>query len=102
LLSERHDVVDVGSGSEAVASLAALEPDLLLTDIGLPGMQVGELVAAVRARFPRVHVIYMSGRGRHDAQVVAALNVPDARFVAKPIDIDALFAMIEEVLAKRS
>jgi hypothetical protein len=44
----------------------------------------------------------MSGRGRHDAQVVAALNVPGARFVAKPIDIDALFAMIEEVLAKRS
>jgi CheY-like chemotaxis protein len=54
----------VRSSSGALEALAELEnevPDLLLSDLNMPGMSGFELLSVVRGRFPKMQLIAMSG-----------------------------------------
>jgi PAS domain S-box-containing protein len=78
---ERLDcfVSGVGSGEQALEMLSrGLTFDLLLTDLGLPGMTGEELAAEVRAKFPSLPVVIASGYGRSTAQTEGV------HFIGKP------------------
>jgi CheY-like chemotaxis protein len=72
-------VAAVGSGEQALDLLSKGGAfDLLLTDLGLPGMSGEELAVEVRRRFPHLPVIIASGYGSSGGQ-------PDGvQFIAKP------------------
>ncbi|MBS0546276.1 MAG: response regulator [Proteobacteria bacterium] len=78
---ERLDclVSGVGSGEQALELLGrGATYDLLLTDLGLPGMSGEQLAAEVRRRHPGLPVIIASGYGRTG-------NEPDGvHFIGKP------------------
>lgn len=77
-------VSGVGSGEQALELLARGGSfDLLLTDLGLPGMSGEELAAEVRRQFPRLPVVIASGYGRSGAQG-AAMQADGVQFVSKP------------------
>jgi PAS domain S-box-containing protein len=62
-------VSGVGSGEQALELLQqGTAFDLLLTDLGLPGMSGEQLAAEVRRRFPHLPVIIASGYGRSGVQ----------------------------------
>lgn len=62
-------VAGVGTGEQALELLARGGSfDLLLTDLGLPGMSGEELAARVRRQFPRLPVVIASGYGRSGVQ----------------------------------
>jgi signal transduction histidine kinase/DNA-binding response OmpR family regulator len=92
---ERLDcfVAGVGSGEEALELLGRDEGfDLLLTDLGLPGMSGEELARAVRQRFPDLPVIIASGYGSTGGQ-------PDGmRFIGKPYSSVDLQQALEQTL----
>jgi signal transduction histidine kinase/CheY-like chemotaxis protein len=78
---ERLDcfVAAVGSGEEALRLLSNGNAfDLLLTDLGLPGMSGEELAAEVRRRHPRLAVVIASGYGP------TASQVEGVHFISKP------------------
>ena len=78
---ERLDcfVSGVGSGEQALEMLSrGAAFDLLLTDLGLPGMSGEELAAEVRTRFPGLPVVIASGYGRSSSQVEGV------HFISKP------------------
>lgn len=78
---ERLDcfVSGVGSGEQALEMLSrGTAFDLLLTDLGLPGMSGEELAAEVRARFPGLPVVIASGYGRPPSQTKGV------NFISKP------------------
>src|SRR5690606_15965738 len=58
-----YTVLEAGGGEEALRIAEALgRPiDLLLTDLVMPGMGGRELAAALRARLPRLRVLYITG-----------------------------------------
>ncbi|QEE43226.1 response regulator (plasmid) [Rhizobium sp. WL3] len=57
-----HEVMEVYSGKEALTLLDGGEAfDLMITDYSMPGMTGGELVKAVRARFPTMPIVMASG-----------------------------------------
>ncbi len=58
-----HEVIDASQGEEALGILqgAAPPPDLLLTDIVMPGMNGIMLAAQAHHFVPGLHVIFMSG-----------------------------------------
>ncbi|MCA0304532.1 MAG: response regulator [Proteobacteria bacterium] len=72
-------VAAAGSGEQALELLAQGDGfDLLVTDLGLPGMSGDELAAEVRRRFPRLPVVIASGYGRTGGE-------PDGvPFISKP------------------
>jgi len=72
-------VAGVGSAEQALELLARdVSFDLLLTDLGLPGMSGEELAAEVHRRFPKLPVVIASGYGRPNAQV------DGHQFITKP------------------
>jgi PAS domain S-box-containing protein len=90
------------SAENALAALALLERregglDLLLTDVVMPDMNGKELAARVRARFPAVKVLFMSG---HDPAVVASHGVLDegGPLIGKPFSMNELTTRVRSVL----
>ncbi len=68
--------------------------DLLLTDVVMPGMSGPELVKVVKARWPEVRVLYMSGYADDEIEDLDR----DAGFLQKPFTPSELTAKIAEVL----
>ncbi len=72
-------VAGVGSGEAALDLLARGEGfDLLLTDVGLPGMSGEELAAKVRENYPSLPVVIASGYGR------SGMQAERMQFISKP------------------
>lgn len=70
LLREGFDVEMAASGADALvqfeAALAQARPfDAVMTDLGMPGMDGGELAARLRERHPGIPIILLTGWGAH-------------------------------------
>jgi two-component system, chemotaxis family, CheB/CheR fusion protein len=87
-------------GEEALGIVQREEIDLLLSDIGMPGMDGHQLIRAVRAmpRYAALPAIAMSGYGRPD-DVRAALASGFTRHMTKPVAIDRLLQTIGRIRA---
>jgi DNA-binding NarL/FixJ family response regulator len=55
-------VAEAASGESALAQLAAANAELVLLDVGLPGIDGFEVAAAIRARLPHIRVVLTSSR----------------------------------------
>ena len=73
LIARAHDVVVSKDGSDAVAMLEASEPDAILLDLMLPGIDGFELCRELRER-SSVGIIVLSAR-RAETDKVRALNL---------------------------
>ncbi len=83
MLDGRYEIIaGVGSSEEAIALIAALKPDIVLTDIELPGENGIEATRRIRRTWPHIAVIVMSN---HAVEVYrqAALNAGAVGFVDK-------------------
>jgi CheY-like chemotaxis protein len=97
-----YDVIAAGSGREALSLAQAhgAPPQLLLTDVVMPGMSGRELAGAVRERWPSVPVIYMSGY-TDDAIDRHGVLDPGSEFIQKPVTPDVLADRLRAVLEGR-
>jgi len=90
-------VAAVGSGEQALEILGkGGDFDLLLTDLGLPGMTGEQLAAEAQRRFPNLPVIIASGYGKSNAEPGGL------RFIGKPYSSLDLQQALEEVARKAS
>lgn len=62
-----HSVRSAEDGFSALAQIRHQTPDILLSDLNMPGMSGFELLSVVRRRFPEMGVIAMSGAFSGDA-----------------------------------
>ena len=69
-------------GDEALALMSKRNPDLVATDLVMPGRNGLELVAAVKADFPLVPVVLMTGKGSEDI-ALRALKAGAVGYVPK-------------------
>lgn len=99
---EGATVVTAGSGPEALERLDAQGFDLMLSDIGMPGMDGHQLMEAVRARphFADLPGIALTGYGSAD-DVKRASEAGFDGHLGKPVSFEALVAKVREVLAAR-
>lgn len=101
LASEPLQVHVAGSGEQAIQLAAGLaEPvDLVLADVVMPGLSRQPLVDALRARWPAVRIVFMSGY--YDEQSLEFLRgVPLENRLNKPFSKRELVQRVHEALAR--
>ncbi len=92
-----HSGFDVRTAQDGFAALAAIRaeiPDILLSDLYMPGMSGFELLSVVRRRFPAIPVIAMSST--YSGPGVPAGVAADA-FYEKATDLNALLGIVNEI-----
>jgi LmbE family N-acetylglucosaminyl deacetylase/CheY-like chemotaxis protein len=94
------EVITLGDASQAAAAVARFDPDVVLTDIEMPGMTGLELVALLRARDATVKVVVMTAHGSVD-YAVAALRQRVDEFLLKPVEAARLVEVVQRLGAQR-
>ncbi len=93
-LSERLEMRDVGSavaydGESALQMVKDDEPDVMILDLKMPGIDGVEVLRRVKETNPHVEVIILTGHGSdEDCKTCMALGA--FAYLQKPVDIDAL------------
>ena len=88
--------------ADGAAALAATSrPDLILTDLRMPGIDGQQLLEAARDRDPDCPVVLISGHGDL-AQAVQAMRAGAEDFLEKPYDGMHLLTVIERGLRNRA
>jgi two-component system KDP operon response regulator KdpE len=98
LIARAHDVVVSKDGIDAVAMVEAHNPDAVLLDLMLPGVDGFELCRELRQRSP-VGIIVLSAR-RAETDKVRALNLGADDYMTKPFGIEELLARINATLRR--
>jgi two-component system KDP operon response regulator KdpE len=98
LSSRGYGVVTAGNGETALDMIASTAPDVVLLDLGLPGIDGVEVVRRLRG-WSKVPVIVVSVReGQTDK--VAALDAGADDYLTKPFGMDELLARIRATLRR--
>lgn len=84
------------SGPEALRMMAASPPDIVVSDMRMPGMDGADLLQAVKLRFPRVVRIILSGETGARGFIRAAACAHQV--LSKPCDLQELQRLVDEGL----
>ncbi len=95
LSARGYDVLRAPSGEAALARAAEEDLDLMLLDLGLPGIEGAEVIERLRA-WSEVPVIVISVRDSQEEKV-AALDAGADDFVTKPFGMGELLARMRAV-----
>ena len=91
------DLVDVPSGEEAIVEVVGTGIDLLIADIGLPGLSGIELFEKLKNTYPEMQVILITGLDDEDVhQQIAAIGA-DA-FFFKPLKMPEFLNAVRKTM----
>jgi DNA-binding NarL/FixJ family response regulator len=95
LRAEGYEVRTARSGRDALVSLAESLPDLIISDVRMPGMDGHQLVQRIRSspRTALIPVIFLTAKDQKEDRIVGFRTGVDA-YVTKPFEPDELLAVI--------
>jgi DNA-binding NtrC family response regulator len=100
LVQAGYDVQDAADGFSALAKVSKYRPDLVLTDLRMPGMHGIDLLQRIRRVHGDVPVIIATGQETWDL-CTAAEAYGAVTCMVKPINLDELVWTIEMTLVCR-
>jgi len=92
------EVIVVGDGGSAVASVRSARPDLLVLDLGLPGTDGLDVAREVR-RWSETPIVMLTARGDESDRIVG-LELGADDYVVKPFSPKELVARVRAVLRR--
>ena len=92
------EVIVVGDGGSAVASVRSAKPDLLVLDLGLPGRDGLDVAREIR-RWSDTPIVMLTARGDETDRVVG-LEIGADDYVVKPFSPKELVARVRAVLRR--
>jgi DNA-binding NtrC family response regulator len=106
-----YEVNAAADGTGALESIQQVPPDLVITDLKMPGMSRLELLKKIKADYPEILVIVVTAFGTVE-NAVEAMKAGAYDYITKPVNIDELGLIVnrglehldlrEEVLLLRS
>jgi CheY-like chemotaxis protein len=88
---EGYRVCRAYDGPAALAQAERHRPDLILSDVTMPGLDGVSLTRRLRDRGLRMPVVLMSA-------VYADVDLPHVRFLPKPFDVDDVLVVVERLM----
>lgn len=101
LRTQGYTVLQASHTKEARAILAEQRPDLVISDIVMPGESGIELRRHMAREWPEIPVILISGYSPEGPAEFAA-RTENTIFVQKPFAADDLLALVRQTLARRN
>lgn len=97
-LSERLQLRDLASrtafsGDQAMKFVGEAAPDIMVLDLAMPGISGLDVLRLVKARYPDIQVIILTGHG-NDLDEAEARSIGIFDWLRKPVDIEVLVARI--------
>jgi two-component system NtrC family sensor kinase len=99
LRSDGYETVTANSGQEGLEVFQAQSPDIVVTDIKMPGMDGLELLKKIKEIDPEKEVIIVTGHGDIDS-TITALQYGASDFINKPVRDEALAIALERAKTK--
>jgi two-component system, OmpR family, KDP operon response regulator KdpE len=93
-----YDAITAADGKAGLAAFRVHLPDLMITDLAMPGADGFTLISAIRA-FSQTPIVVISVRGA-DADKIRALDLGADDFVTKPFSLAELLARIRAQLRR--
>jgi two-component system alkaline phosphatase synthesis response regulator PhoP len=93
------EVVVAGDGESAIAGARGHQPDLVVLDLGLPGMDGLDVARELRAWRSRVPIVMLTARGDETDRIVG-LELGADDYVIKPFSPRELVARVRAVLRR--
>lgn len=99
LRAENYDVVTARRGAEAMVRIAESLPDLIISDIRMPGMDGHALVRNLRAspRTRLIPIVFLSAKDETADRIAGFRSGVDA-YITKPFETDELVAVVRSIL----
>jgi two-component system KDP operon response regulator KdpE len=98
LRAHGYEVALAATGEDALTEAAACVPDLVLLDLGLPGLDGVDVIRGLRG-WTSIPIIVLSAR-HTDASKVAALDAGADDYITKPFSINELLARLRASLRR--
>jgi two-component system KDP operon response regulator KdpE len=99
LVSQGYEVIEASTGEEGLAQAASRSPDLVVLDLGLPGMDGKEVLSELRG-WSAVPVLILSVRA-DEGEKVKALDSGANDYVTKPFGLQEFLARVRSLLRAR-
>jgi len=96
-----YDVTTAVDAADAERALQHGHPDVILSDVVLPGISGVELLRWLKRNDDRIPVIMMTAHGNIDA-AVEAMKAGARDFLTKPLDYPVLRGLLDAVAAERA
>lgn len=97
LTKEGHAARIASNAQDAIASIEARPPDLVMMDIRMPGTDGIQALARIREIAPDVSVIMMTGYGTSQTSI-EAMRLGAWDYLTKPIDLDVVKSVVAKAL----
>ncbi len=95
-LNKGYRVDKASNGIEALRSVKVNEPDIILTDILMPGMDGMELLRNLAKEYPHIPVIMITAYGTID-NAVEAMKLGAKDYITKPLRFEELTSKVERI-----
>ena len=94
-----YNVIEARSGEEALEILnRPNEVDIVILDVVMPGLSGTEVLKLIKARYPDLPVVILTGQGSKKT-VIDALKGRADDYIEKPVDIPRTQEIIERLLS---
>jgi len=99
LTREGYEVTSAGDGRVALQTVLDAPPELIILDIGLPGMDGLDVCRHVREVRPQVPILMLTARDG-ELDTVAGLDAGADDYVTKPFRLSELLARVRAMLRR--
>lgn len=99
LRGENYDVTTASGGAEAIVSLSRTVPDLIVSDIRMPGMDGFQLAKTLRQnpRTETIPIVFLTAKDERKDRLQSLRSGVDA-YLTKPFDPEELLVVVANIL----
>ncbi len=99
-LSQRYNVYTAANGTEGIAKVEKVYPQMVITDLMMPEADGFDVCHSLRSNIKTSHipVIVLSGAGKHADNKIKALESGANVFIDKPFDMDFLLKQVDNLI----
>jgi PAS domain S-box-containing protein len=96
---ENYHVLTAGNGADGYQKYLDFKPQIIITDIKMPGMSGLELLKKIRSLDSEIEIIVVSGHAEMD-NVIEALQNQASDYILKPFDLNIILLALERAVGR--